>query len=261
MIKVYKDFDDIPKILKSSNRKEAFDKNILDSNYVDSKHRYKVGSVQKRLVEIYNLKCAYCEKSLLDAPKHIEHYRPKSIYYWLPYSWDNLLLCCGECNSSKGVKFPILNSMVQYKNETFEDINNLGNGYDKIEEPQIINPERDDILHFIKFDRSGIMFSDEPRVDKTIMICKLNRKELVQRRLVILTDLSQEMDAHLLYFIAKKDTSRFIPTIQKFIEKLNTQNEFYAFRYFILNNTNIVSDNKFIIKILDRILKKTIPNP
>ena len=27
MIKVYKDFDDIPKILKSSNRKEAFDKN------------------------------------------------------------------------------------------------------------------------------------------------------------------------------------------------------------------------------------------
>lgn len=47
MIKVNKDFADIPKILKNQNRKDAFDKNISSSQYTDEKNLYKVGSVQK----------------------------------------------------------------------------------------------------------------------------------------------------------------------------------------------------------------------
>ena len=86
MIKVEKDFSNIPSILKKENREEAFNNNISSRSYCDSKNRYKVGSVQKRLNKIYNLKCAYCEQKLLDAPKHVEHYRPKNIYYWLAYS-------------------------------------------------------------------------------------------------------------------------------------------------------------------------------
>ncbi|HIP27008.1 MAG TPA: hypothetical protein EYG80_05080, partial [Flavobacteriaceae bacterium] len=83
MIKVVKNLDNIPPILKSANRKEAFKSNVLGKRYVDGKNLYKVGSVQKVLKELYHLKCAYCEQKLLDAPKHIEHYRPKDIYYWL----------------------------------------------------------------------------------------------------------------------------------------------------------------------------------
>lgn len=67
MIKVDKDFEKIPNILKSSNRKIAFNANVLACDYVDEKHRYKVNSIQKQLNDIYHLKCAYCEKKLLDA--------------------------------------------------------------------------------------------------------------------------------------------------------------------------------------------------
>lgn len=126
MIKVEKDFADIPVILTQQVREEAFNVNVTSSSYCDDKNRYKVGSVQKKLNEIYHLKCAYCEQKLLDAPKHIEHYRPKKTYYWLAYSWDNLLLCCGSCNSAKGDRFTTANSAISYKDEVFEDIHSLG---------------------------------------------------------------------------------------------------------------------------------------
>jgi uncharacterized protein (TIGR02646 family) len=51
-------------------------------------------------------KCCYCE-TLLDANSEVEHWRPKSHYYWLAYSWDNLLLTCSFCNKKKGEKFPL----------------------------------------------------------------------------------------------------------------------------------------------------------
>ena len=51
MIKVNKDFADIPKILKNQNRKDAFYKNISSNQYADEKNLYKVGSVQKKLNE------------------------------------------------------------------------------------------------------------------------------------------------------------------------------------------------------------------
>jgi len=139
MIKVEKDFDNIPIILTQQSREDAFNDNISSTSYCDNKNRYKVGSVQKRLNKIYHLKCAYCEQKLLDAPKHIEHYRPKDIYYWLAYSWDNLLLCCGSCNSTKGKQFDITNDAVTYKGEQFSNIHNLGRDYDISEEPKIIN--------------------------------------------------------------------------------------------------------------------------
>ena len=58
MIKVNKDFVDIPKILKSQNRKDAFTKNISSSQYEDEKNLYKVDKEKKRLKMIYHLKCA-----------------------------------------------------------------------------------------------------------------------------------------------------------------------------------------------------------
>jgi hypothetical protein len=51
-------------------------------------------------------KCCYCETLLDDhkpyAYSEVEHWRPKSSYYWLGYSWDNLLLSRGFCNKKKG---------------------------------------------------------------------------------------------------------------------------------------------------------------
>lgn len=54
-------------------------------------------------------KCAYCE-SPVTATAHgdVEHFRPKSIYWWLAYCYDNFLFACQICNQLyKGDHFPI----------------------------------------------------------------------------------------------------------------------------------------------------------
>ncbi|MDN5110855.1 TIGR02646 family protein [Aliarcobacter butzleri] len=258
MIKVNKDFADIPSILKSQNRKDAFTKNISSSQYEDEKNLYKVGSVQKKLNEIYHLKCAYCEQKLLDAPKHIEHYRPKDIYYWLAYSWDNLLLSCGSCNSSKGTNFQIKETIVTYTNESFEDIHNLGSSYDAIEEPMIINPEKEDILDKLVFDKKGNISSLDDRVIYTINeVCNLNRNELVQKRVKILNDFINKINEHYLLFLKEEGgLSRFIPDIKFFIDECSVENEFYSFRYFILNYIELFFEDENIQKILKALILK-----
>ena len=258
MIKVEKDFTNIPTILTQQSREDAFDANVFASSYCDVKNKYKVASVQKKLNEIYHLKCAYCEQKLLDAPKHIEHYRPKDIYYWLAYSWDNLLLCCGGCNSAKGNRFAILGTVQVYNNELFSNIHMLGNAYDEVEVPKIINPEKDDVLHLISFDKNGRISSNDTRVQHTIEnACKLNREELVQLRMGIITDFINRMNKHYLHFINDKNINIFLPDIENFSENCKEKNEFYSFRYFIIHNVEIFfEDNVLLQKILKGLFLK-----
>ena len=239
MIKVEKDFTNVPTLLKKKNRKDAFSKNISDGKYTDEKNWYKGGSIQKKLNKIYNFKCAYCEDSLLNSPKHIEHYRPKDIYYWLAYSWDNLLLCCGSCNSSKSANFETNKSKVIYTNESYENIHNLSDDYNKLEEPMFINPEKEDVINNLFFDKNSQILSDNERVNYTIETCNLNREELRKLREEILENFINSINKHYEFFIKYKDITRFIPDIENFINDCNKIKKFYSFKYFILNNPEI----------------------
>lgn len=53
-------------------------------------------------------KCAYCETSTeVVAHGDVEHFRPKSIYWWLAFAFDNYLFSCQICNQTfKGDRFP-----------------------------------------------------------------------------------------------------------------------------------------------------------
>lgn len=54
-------------------------------------------------------KCAYCEANA-DVVAHgdVEHYRPKGIYWWLAYTYDNYLYACQICNQVyKSDNFPV----------------------------------------------------------------------------------------------------------------------------------------------------------
>jgi uncharacterized protein (TIGR02646 family) len=65
-------------------------------------------SAKKQLKVESRGKCAYCEAST-DVVAHgdVEHYRPKSVYWWLAYTYDNYLYACQICNQKyKGDKFP-----------------------------------------------------------------------------------------------------------------------------------------------------------
>lgn len=52
-------------------------------------------------------KCCYCESLPEQRWQDAEHFRPKSTYWWLAWSWDNLLFVCKHCNNSKSSHFPL----------------------------------------------------------------------------------------------------------------------------------------------------------
>ncbi len=76
--------------------------------------------VAKDLWRGQDYKCCYCEMKVPCGYNDVEHYRPKAKadrlpgavdvhgYWWLAYSWSNLLFACPACNrSGKNSKFPL----------------------------------------------------------------------------------------------------------------------------------------------------------
>jgi len=60
-------------------------------------------------------KCAYCETpTSVVAYGDVEHFRPKSTYWWLAYCYDNYAASCTLCNQKyKKAAFPILKSRMR----------------------------------------------------------------------------------------------------------------------------------------------------
>ena len=59
--------------------------------------RWKKAKAQ--LLKETNNKCAYCEApTKVVAYGDVEHYRPKSMYWWLAYCYENYLPSCQLCN-------------------------------------------------------------------------------------------------------------------------------------------------------------------
>lgn len=258
MIKVYKDLDDVPISLrtdpesiarnpaKTTNQrrleliKEAAYPKAPSASKFDC--RYKLSDIKEKLQEIYHGKCAYCESSMEQL--EVEHYRPKrGGYYWLAYSWDNLLLACPKCNQKKRDDFPIQSERVRFDadRDVIEGINTMSALYDRIEQPLIINPETasDQLLGTASFDKNGRMFSDDKRMMETIKACNLDRKALREKRKKILDDLVK--DIRLAVYEAGdnkgilNDSLSFI--VKCFVRKLNDVGEPYiAFRRCIITH-------------------------
>ncbi|MEA3353767.1 MAG: retron system putative HNH endonuclease [Campylobacterota bacterium] len=261
MIKIDKDLTEIPSILKKESREKAFLHNISVGKYDDSSNLYKVGSVDKKLCELYNNKCGYCEKDISDEDKHIEHYRPKDIYYWLAYSWDNLLLSCGKCNKKKGEDFEIARTKVEYNNEPFSDIHILGKEYDEKESPKLINPEREDVLDKLSFNNESFIYSYDERISYTInQVCDLNRRTLKQHRVKILNSFLNRIYSNYEEFKKEKTLTGIVSEVKNFISETRKENEYYAFRYFIVNNINIFVREKKLQRILNPVIEELNKN-
>lgn len=67
------------------------------------------GVVKSDLFAMQHRKCCYCEKLQEQAKyRDVEHFRPKAAYWWLAWTWENLLFACIDCNREhKGEKFPL----------------------------------------------------------------------------------------------------------------------------------------------------------
>ncbi len=143
---------------------------------------------RRRLGKLFNNKCAYCEQNLIGKNACIDNFRPSGgtidvktgeafplHYLWLKNSWDNLYLCCNECNTSKRDRFPIAGEIC----EVFTTGGNLNH-----ESPMLLDPcdLRSNIAEHLKFLQQGIIAPLSERGEITINIFNLNRDELVRAR-------------------------------------------------------------------------------
>jgi uncharacterized protein (TIGR02646 family) len=108
----------------------------------------KYGVARKQLFECQGRKCCYCERGLEGTYEDVEHYRPKVRYWWLAWSWDNLLYACPQCNrGAKGEAFPLVDEGQRLQPEQPPPGNEL---------PLLLDPAVDNPIEHIEFRRSKI---------------------------------------------------------------------------------------------------------
>ncbi len=154
---------------------------------------YGHASVRAALHAAFHDKCAYCESpERVSAPLEVDHFRPiagaigsdgvesREHYWWLTYSWSNVLLACSDCTRAKGNRFPVNGTRA-------------GRGDDVAREPYLLlDPRRgideldDDSpgRHLVFLD-DGTVASVTERGTATIEGLSLNRATLVGARRAI----------------------------------------------------------------------------
>ncbi len=218
----------------------------LSSNKYKSPYQNK--EVRKYLKRIYNNKCVYCEQ-ILSTPKKgqkqredafsVEHYRPRSDYWWLGYSIDNLLPTCQKCNSEKSDNFSIIETKIEDIRESdLGRIHLLAIEYNTIEKPLWIHPQIDDPEPHLIFTKFGEIKSNNHRCHHVIIKCDLNRLKLRQKRKKLYDDFEEEFS---LIQLAKIPDEQKLGEIHVLFENfvkdaLNIKLPFLAFRRYMMKN-------------------------
>ena len=245
MIRVHKNLDEIPQSLDNQATIQKRDESITHQSYSKS-NRYKQSDVKDKLQKIYKGKCVFCEQliekcqngKMKECSSTIEHYRPKTKYYWLAYSWDNLLWCCHKCNYTKDNKFKTLNEPIIYNDDFKENIHSHTKQYNEIEQPFIINPELESVIDKLTF-HNGKIDSDDERVTYTIETCGLDREALNEKRKAVIDDFIKKINAKV---AMREDYSDILKALLVAIKA--KEQEFIALRYWILQNrANILELN------------------
>ncbi|HRG77594.1 MAG TPA: HNH endonuclease [Leptospiraceae bacterium] len=259
MIKINKPKGSVPDCLKyppitaeATNTQLARDNIIRTGNYnIRYNLLYKTKEIKAALNTVYNGKCGYCETPVKvyinnignvpdpDYQRTVEHYRPKSNYYWLAFSWDNLLITCSRCNRAKLDNFQIKGKQVIYDPKDLQKINELADEYNELEKPDLIHPELEDVESKLEFDEYGKISSSDSRVKYTITTHKLDRPFLNAERKTVLGNLAKVLN--LMILENKGNEEKFQSSLQALIENFareaNTRSfPYLAFRRFILKN-------------------------
>jgi len=222
------------KIFPTSNKSSSKKEKKKAKVYAD---RFRTKDIKDSLEIIYNKKCAYCEQTVIrnseeqtDDKSTIEHYRPKSKYYWLAYSWDNLLWCCHKCNENKDNAFNTKNPLV-FNSITFKRrIHKATKTYNRIEKPKMINPEIESVIKKLDFD-NGVISSSDMRIKYTIETCGLDRENLNERRKKIIDVFVKKIKDRRL---ANKPIDDIVKDLKSDI--ISKDKEFIALRLWLLIN-------------------------
>ncbi len=267
MIKVFKNLEHVPLGLASETsiirRREA----LTEKN----NHKFDIDIYNKGCIEflkdIYQNKCCFCETNVAaGAYWHIEHFRPKKRvanlknhqgYYWLGYEWSNLMLSCNRCNNKKGNKFPISDETRRVRTPVLDSTGFVTTDYCNISSPVfsneqaiLINPEIDiPEEHFI-FMPNGEIKELTDRGHETIMICDLNREDLVLARRKVLDDFFDNIKSALKEYISEDIDENTLKGIleNKFLELYRKQSRHseYSRVWFFLKEKFHIFTNYYI---------------
>lgn len=144
-------------------------------------HLVDYDTVKPALHEAQHRKCCWCEKSVDEAEYNdVEHYRPKSVYWWLAWEWTNLMFACPNCNrSAKNDAFPLAPGSPVLQAPPAAPV---------AEAPLLLDPAdlsaTDDPLDLIHFRRSKGQWTpfapqQNLRGSETIRVLKLDRPSLL----------------------------------------------------------------------------------
>lgn len=198
-------------------------------------NRYKQKDVKELLKRLYNRKCAFCERKV--DYWAVEHYRPKTVYFWLAFSWDNLLYSCQTCNSKKGDRFVVTHARVSFHPDALNNIHGLSAHYHQQEAPKLLHPELDHPEQVLTFTaRGGIEGTDE-RAQHTIKACGLDREELQDDRYALLAEFQQNLEAVIVEMGGGNIRDLVKAEVIKFTRQARNQDRpFLAFRRYALKH-------------------------
>jgi uncharacterized protein (TIGR02646 family) len=144
---------------------------------------YHAGDVMKSLFGLFHSKCAYCETPLTSDTADVDHFRPRfrsmnldgsvspKHYWWLAYSWENLVLSCVYCNRIKAHRFPVEGKRLdplQY------DVSKERN--------DLLDPGRDIAAKHLIFTDDGLALGQTERGKVTVELLNLNRPDVIEKR-------------------------------------------------------------------------------
>ena len=237
----------VPEELKTRKIKSQFNKTVKNGTHQAKDNAYT--AVKPKLKKLYKYKCAYCETSLYRHHSHVEHFRPKNnSYYWLAYSWDNLLLSCEVCNSKKGQYFPLEGTQARYQGEDLSELHHKSPEYDTEEHPVLVNPERENPEDLYEWQPDGTMKAKNRRMDKTIKQLGLNDTDLYRERQTLFHDLIQDIHEELFKAMPHEEASSkdkqeaaikaINSEMQKFIRKTTETAPYLSWRKAIIRHSD-----------------------
>lgn len=188
MIKVSRSVGPPPEIIKLAKAEEV-------RNRTKAKKTYKVYSdsrIKTVLQQLFHGKCAYCEsKYQASQPMDVEHWRPKSKYWFLAAEWSNLYPSCIDCNRQRthyvflpdGSKTEIV--LGKFDQFPIDGSAPAGDRASLVNErPLLLDPCTDNPEDLFEFTKEGVIRSKhiDHRSDKSITVYALNRMGLVNER-------------------------------------------------------------------------------
>ncbi|MCB9739476.1 MAG: hypothetical protein H6747_09430 [Deltaproteobacteria bacterium] len=150
-------------------------------------------------------KCCHCEMRVPLRYNDVEHFRPKASvrqrsggradpgYWWLAWTWENLLFACASCNrSSKNDQFPLVDPTKRLRAQAQPP----GHENPLLLDPAepTANPEAH--LHFdVVGEARGHVSGNTPNGACSVEVYGLHRDELVEVRALELDFIDSELEA------------------------------------------------------------------